>query len=118
MINVILFCFKIKYHELYNKNGQSYILGPDGFQYTRDWMNKLNGIELTNAIFSFAQNLRELHLSENEFSLIIPLHMCYDGKILLISSLSYFDLYSFRIDYGRSRNYSNATFLLPLCAVL
>jgi hypothetical protein len=43
-------------------------------------MNELHGSELTNGMFHFCQCLQELHLSETEFALILPLHMCYDGK--------------------------------------
>ncbi len=71
--------FQLKYHELYH-NGECYFLAPNGFQFTRYWMNELQGNELSNGMFHFCQCLRELHLSETEFSLVLPLHMCYDGR--------------------------------------
>ncbi len=75
---------KLKNHELYNDNGQCYILGPDGFQYTRRWMNKMHGTKLADEIFDFCQRLRELDISESEFSIILPLHMCYHGKYCFV----------------------------------
>ncbi|UJR22545.1 hypothetical protein I4U23_025594 [Adineta vaga] len=68
--------FMLKYHELHHENGQSYVIGPDGFQYTRFRMNHFNGIEVSNAMFNFAHCFRELHLTDSEFSLVFPLHFC------------------------------------------
>jgi hypothetical protein len=69
--------FLIKYHELYNENGECYFLGPNGFQHTRYWMNQFHGKQLAEAMFHFCQCLRELHLNESELSLVLPLHVCY-----------------------------------------
>jgi len=69
--------YLIKYHELYNDNGQCYFLAPNGFQHTRYWMNQFHGRELSNAMFHFCKCLRELNLNETEFSIILPLHICY-----------------------------------------
>ncbi|CAF1512032.1 unnamed protein product [Rotaria sp. Silwood1] len=69
--------YLLKYHELYNENGQSYFLAPNGFQCTRHWLYQLHGDELTDAMFSFCQRFRDLHLNEREFSLLLPLQMCY-----------------------------------------
>ncbi|CAF3634903.1 unnamed protein product [Rotaria sordida] len=67
----------LKYHEVYNENGQCYLLAPNGFQVTRYWMCQLYGDELSDAMFSFCKRFRDLHLSEREFALILPLHMCF-----------------------------------------
>ncbi len=75
-----MFFLKIKYHELYNENGECYFLDPNGFQHTRYWMNQFHGKQLAEAMFHFCQCLRELHLNESELSLVLPLHVCYFGK--------------------------------------
>jgi len=80
-ISIFSFLFKLKYHELYNDNGESYFLTPNFFQTTRQWMDKFHGSELSDGIFHFCRSLRKLQLSENEFALVLPLHMCYHGKI-------------------------------------
>lgn len=74
---------KLRYYELHNDNGQCYFIGPDGFQYTRYWMDQLHGKELSDAMFDFCQCFRELNLSESEFSLVLPLHACYYGNIYI-----------------------------------
>ncbi|CAF4476051.1 unnamed protein product, partial [Rotaria sp. Silwood2] len=72
----------LKYHELYNENGQCYLLAPNGFQCTRYWMCQLHGDELADSMFKFCQRFRSLHLNEREFSLTLPLHMCsYDSTM-------------------------------------
>jgi hypothetical protein len=109
---------QLKYHELYH-NGECYFLAPNGFQFTRYWMNELNGSELTNGIFHFCQCLQELHLSETEFALVLPLHMCYDGKRKNLF-LFYFLLHRIligRFHNGRSGVYSNASLMLSLCTL-
>lgn len=44
-------------------------------------MNTLYGMELVNEMFKFCLCLRNLNLTESEFSLIIPLQMCCAGKL-------------------------------------
>ncbi|CAF3092333.1 unnamed protein product [Rotaria sp. Silwood2] len=74
--------YLLKYHELYNENGQCYLLAPNGFQCTRYWMCQLHGDELADSMFKFCQRFRSLHLNEREFSLTLPLHMCsYDSTM-------------------------------------
>jgi hypothetical protein len=97
---IIIYClFKLKYHQLLNNNGQCYFLAPNGFQHTRYWMNQLHGSEFTDKMFHFCQHFRELNLNESEFSLIIPLHMCYSGKIFLFLLLILFKFFTFRFNY-------------------
>ncbi|CAF1301960.1 unnamed protein product [Rotaria sp. Silwood1] len=69
--------YMLKYGSLLNDNGQGYILSPDGFQYTRHWMDILYGVEMTDAMFKFSQCFRNLNLTDSEISLVIPLQMCY-----------------------------------------
>ncbi|CAF1046874.1 unnamed protein product [Adineta ricciae] len=68
--------YMLKYHELYNSNGECYNLGPDGFQYIRHWMNQINSVSLTNAMFNFCLRIQELRLNDSEFSLVLPLYFC------------------------------------------
>lgn len=77
--NKTFFLPQIKYHQLYN-NDQCYILAPNGFQFTRHWLNELHGHELSDGMFHFSKCFRELNLTEKELALILPLHLCYDGK--------------------------------------
>lgn len=86
----------LKYHALYNDNGQCYFVAPNGLQTTRQWMDKFHGSELSDGIFHFCQLLRKLQLSENEFALVLPLHMCYydssmkDKQLIKILRTCYF----------------------------
>ncbi|CAF0895411.1 unnamed protein product [Adineta steineri] len=72
--------YLLKYNELYNDNGECYMIGPDGFQYSRFWMDKFNGTKLSDDIFDFCQRFHDLNLSDTEFSLVLPLHMCYNDS--------------------------------------
>ena len=51
-------------------------------------MNHLHGSELTDAIFDFCRQFRELNLSESELALVLPLHLCYSGKTSIVSSFA------------------------------
>ncbi|CAF0775064.1 unnamed protein product [Rotaria sordida] len=62
---------------LLNDNGQGYLLSPDGFQYTRRWMDILYGVEMTDEVFKFCQCFHSLNLTETEICLVIPLQMCH-----------------------------------------
>ncbi|CAF4241953.1 unnamed protein product, partial [Rotaria sordida] len=62
---------------LLNDNGQGYLLSPDGFQYTRRWMDILYGVEMTDEVFKFCQYFHSLNLTETEICLVIPLQMCH-----------------------------------------
>ncbi|CAF0763034.1 unnamed protein product [Adineta ricciae] len=74
--------FMLKYGCLLNKNGQSYIVSPSGFQFTRQWMNSFYGYQLTDAMFEFSQCLYELDLNETEIALVIPLQMLHPDSTI------------------------------------
>ncbi|CAM4747568.1 unnamed protein product [Rotaria magnacalcarata] len=74
--------YMLKYASLLHDNGECYILSPDGFQYTRRWMNTLYGVEMVDAMFKFSQCFRNLNLTESEYCLIIPLQMCYTDSTM------------------------------------
>lgn len=72
--------FLLKYYLLLNRNGQSYFLDVHGFRYTRRWLNFFYGTEMANAMFDFAQSMRDLRLNDRERSLILPLRLCQPGR--------------------------------------
>ncbi|CAF3437133.1 unnamed protein product [Rotaria socialis] len=74
--------YMLKYASLLHDNGECYILSPDGFQYTRRWMNTLYGVEMVDAMFKFSQCFRNLNLTESEYCLIIPLQMCHTDSTM------------------------------------
>ena len=97
-----------------HKNGQCYFVSPDGTQFTRYWMNQFHGIEMTNAMFEFSEYFRELHLTDAEISLILPLQMCYTGSIEFVHLSEIFRLFSNRFISGRSGIATHASCLLSL----
>lgn len=72
--------FLLKYYLLLNRNGQCYFLDVHGFRYTRRWLNFFYGIEMANAMFDFAQSMRDLQLNQREQSLIVPLRLCQSDQ--------------------------------------
>ena len=74
--------FLLKYYLLLNRNGQCYFLDVHGFRYTRRWLNFFYGAEMTNAMFDFAQSMRDLRLNDRERSLIVPLRLCQPGQFV------------------------------------
>ena len=55
---------------------------PNGLQYTRQWMNKIIGEEMVEAMFEFAKKFNALNLTEEEHALIYPVVICVKGKIV------------------------------------
>jgi len=102
--------YLVKYHELYNDNGECYFLAPNGFQHTRYWMNQFHGRELADAMFHFCKCFREINLNEMEFSIVLPLCICYydstmeDHEIIqMLESCYRYALYA-ELCYNRGEN--------------
>lgn len=70
--------FQIKHAPLLRQN-QSYILLPNGLQYTRQWMTKILGSEIVDAIFDLAEQMNQLNLTSEEYALIFPVIICFEG---------------------------------------
>ena len=52
--------------------GESYMLLPNNIQYTRDWMLRIIGKEMTDALFRFCEEFNMLGLRGKEFALLYP----------------------------------------------
>ncbi|CAF4274305.1 unnamed protein product [Rotaria socialis] len=93
--------FMLRYHQLYNDNGQCYLLAPNGFQLARCWMRYLHTDEFGNVVFDFCRRVRELNLSEKEFSALLVYYACYDDSTMedreipqMLRSCYHYALYS------------------------
>ena len=52
--------------------GESYMLLPNNIQYTRDWMLRIIGKEMTDALFRFCEEFNALGLRGKEIALLYP----------------------------------------------
>lgn len=68
--------FLLKYARLFSKNGECYLVSSDGVCFTRYCMRSFLGNDFTDAIFTFCQYLHDLHLTDIEMSLILPIQIC------------------------------------------
>lgn len=62
------------------RNNESYMMLPNGLQYTRQWMNKIIGDEMVRTMFEFADKFNALGLTNEEHALIFPVVICVKGK--------------------------------------
>ena len=74
------------------RNNESYMMLPNGLQYTRQWMNKIIGDEMVRTMFEFADKFNALHLTNEEHALIFPVVICVKGKTPVKISIEYFFL--------------------------
>ena len=65
-------------------NEESFMMLPNDIQYTRRWMLRIIGAEMTNALFEFTRKLNALRLTAKETALMYPLILTGDiyGKLL------------------------------------
>jgi hypothetical protein len=94
IVQVHICLLKLKYQNLYNDNGQCYLLTPDGLQMTRDRMDQLHGHELSDAMFDFCRQ-------------------CFTNAHVLFRYVRSFILYFFLF----SSTESNVTYLLDATMV-
>ena len=90
---------------------------PNGLQYTRRWMVKILGEEMVDAMFDFAKRFNAVNFTVEEQALILPVVICFHGK-LPDSSL---DEKSFSIPFRycieRSGNRTKYSTVLFVCTV-
>jgi hypothetical protein len=68
-------------YPLFYKN-ETYIMTPNGLQYTRFFMNKFIGKETTDALHEFSERLHSLNITQVEHSLMIPIIICQPDPLL------------------------------------
>ncbi|CAF1161154.1 unnamed protein product [Adineta ricciae] len=82
IMNNRLFDFwMIKHAPLYCQN-ESYIMLPNGLQYTRQWMIKIIGEDMVEAMFTFAKKFNALNLTQEEYALVFPVIICTKDETL------------------------------------
>ena len=52
---------------------------PNGLQYTRQWMVKILGEEMVDAMFDFAKRFNAVNFTVEEQALILPVVICFHG---------------------------------------
>lgn len=73
IINNKLFDFFIITNSSLFIDGESYLYLPNNIQYTRSWMNKIKGVEVTDKLFAFVDDFNSLYFSNKEKALLITL---------------------------------------------
>jgi hypothetical protein len=61
-------------------NGDSYMELPNNIRYSRRWMIKVIGKEMTDAIYSFSQDFNELRMTKREIALLYPYLLTVHGR--------------------------------------
>ncbi|UJR36452.1 hypothetical protein I4U23_029175 [Adineta vaga] len=82
IMNNRLFDFWLIKHAPLICNNESYMMLPNGLQYTREWMNKIIGEEMVQTMFQFANKYNELQLTHEEHALIFPVVICVKDETL------------------------------------
>ncbi|CAF4254440.1 unnamed protein product, partial [Rotaria magnacalcarata] len=82
IMNNRLFDFWLIKHAPLIHNNESYIMLPNGLQYTRQWMNHIMGEKMVETMFEFARKFNELNLTQEEYALIFPIVICVKDKNL------------------------------------
>ncbi|UJR09645.1 hypothetical protein I4U23_013879 [Adineta vaga] len=75
MNNRLIDFWLIKHAPLIRQN-ESYIMLPNGLQYTRQWMDKIIGEDMVEAMFTFANKFNALNLTQEEYALVFPVVIC------------------------------------------
>ncbi|CAF1126527.1 unnamed protein product [Rotaria magnacalcarata] len=82
ILNTRIYDFWMILNYLLFYNDETYIMTPDGLQYTRYFMNQLIGNTTTDALHDFAKSLHALNITQVEHSLIMALVMCQPDQQL------------------------------------
>ncbi|CAF1201426.1 unnamed protein product [Adineta steineri] len=126
IMNNRLFDFWLIKHAPLILNNESYMMLPNGLQYTRQWMNTIIGEEMVQTMFQFANKYNELNLTHEEHALIFPAVICVKDETLqdqeTIRNIQYCYLYALYIQMltTRTQSQSKAVFrsLLQIFAYL
>ena len=65
-------------------DNESFMMLPNGIQYTRIWMQKVIGQEMVDAMFEFSDMFNQLHFTAKEVALLFPYALTVYGKYLNI----------------------------------
>jgi hypothetical protein len=83
IVNNRLFDYFIIKHSPLFIEGESYMMLPNNIHYSRQWMNKVVGEEMTNALFEFSEEFNSLNMTTKETALLIPFILTVPGIIFL-----------------------------------
>ncbi|CAF1006532.1 unnamed protein product [Rotaria magnacalcarata] len=112
IMNNRLFDFWLIKHAPLIGNNESYMMLPNGLQYTRRWMNKIIGEEMVQTMFEFANKFNSLRLTHEEHALIFPVVICVKDDSLhnqeIVRSIQYFYLYALYIQMLTTRTQTQA----------
>jgi hypothetical protein len=112
IMNNRLFDFWLIKHAPLIRNNESYMMLPNGLQYTRQWMNKIIGEEMVHTMFEFAHKFNSLHLTHEEHALIFPVVICIKDETLhdqeVVRSIQCCYLYALYIQMLTTRTQSQA----------
>jgi len=107
IMNNRLFDFWLIKHAPLIRNNESYMMLPNGLQYTREWMNRIIGEEMVQTMFNFADRFNSLHLTNEEHALIFPVVICVKDETLsdpeTIRNIQYCYLYALYIQMLTTR---------------
>lgn len=69
---------------------------PNGLQYTRRWMVKILGEEMVHTMFDFAKQFNTVNFTVEEQALMLPVVICFPGRICRCFFSSQLSSISFR----------------------
>jgi len=112
MMNNRLFDFWLIKHAPLIRNNESYMMLPNGLQYTRQWMTRIIGEEMVQTMFDFARKFNNLQLTDQEHALIFPAVICVKDDSLrdqaTIRSIQFCYFYALYNQMLLTRNQSQA----------
>ncbi|CAF3395440.1 unnamed protein product [Rotaria sp. Silwood1] len=112
IMNNRLFDFWLIKHAPLIGNNESYMMLPNGLQYTRQWMNKIIGEEMVQTMFDFANKFNALRLTHEEHALIFPVVICLKDETLhdqeTVRNIQCFYLYALYIQMLTTRTQPEA----------
>jgi hypothetical protein len=95
IVNNRLFDYFIIKHAPLFIDGESFMMLPNNIQYSRDWLNKVVGEEMTNALFEFSEEFNSLNMTTKETALLIPFVLTVPGIILIFDTIFNINVFYF-----------------------
>ena len=105
IVNNRLFDYFIIKHSPLFIEGESYMMLPNNIQYSRQWMNRVVGEEMTNALFEFSEEFNSLNMTTKETALLVPFVLTVPGIIFIFILIQrkynyHYELLPLKLDTG------------------
>ena len=82
IINSTVFELYLVTNAVHYMNDEHFAWLPNGIMYSRAWMNKIIGEEVTNATFAYEADFNDLNLTTREIAILVPYLLTKPSKMI------------------------------------